>query len=190
MGPTGALLRLPTGGCSTSVVGCIEQRLQCSAGRQCAACALQLPPLPLPLPLQGGHAAPVSWLLPLPCGLHVLTAACDGEAKLWVAAAADGSVAGTLLPAATEREESTLRCRPALASDGSWVVCGSPSGTLACWDLQAVQRSAHLPPGGAAVNAAAACRPHGAAVTAVAVGLGDTLLCSGDATGRLLVRWR
>jgi len=146
----------------------------------------------------------VHWLLPLPTGLHVLTAAVDGEAKLWTAcpssssrSSSGSSAAGrfatvccTLQPPAADRQECALGCRPALSSDGRFVVCGGPSGTLACYDLQQLQRRAHLPLSQRSSNAAAACQLHTAAVTAVATGCADTLLVSGDASGRLVVRWR
>ncbi|KAL4458331.1 hypothetical protein ABPG75_013196 [Micractinium tetrahymenae] len=141
---------------------------------------------------QGGHAHPVHWLLPLPGAPHLLTVAADGEGKLW-AASSEHEVCGTLLPAAADRRENPLGgCRPALSCCGRYAVCGGPSGALAAWDLQALQRRAHLPLGGALRDgnaAAAAATAHLEAVTAVAVGAGGTLLASGDASGRLVVRW-
>ncbi|KAL4418870.1 hypothetical protein ABPG77_002626 [Micractinium sp. CCAP 211/92] len=144
---------------------------------------------------QGGHAYPVQWLLPLPGGLHLLTVSTDGEGKLWPTSSKGGSdaVCGTLLPQATDRCYCALgSCRPAVSSCGGYAVNGGPTGTLAAWDLASLQRQAHLPlpgalrDGNAAATAAAA---HAEAVTAIAVGAGDMLLASGDASGRLVVRW-
>lgn len=140
---------------------------------------------------QGGHAAgqPACWAAPLPSGLHVLTVAADGEAKLWPAGG--GGVCCSLLPPEEDRRACELwqRCRPAVTPDGRHVVCGGPSGSVACWDLQQLQRLAHLPPDAKRGNAAAACRPHQAAVTAVALSACGCLMASGDLSGRLVVRW-
>lgn len=162
-------------------VGCYEHKAL-SHSLCCLAC------------LQGGHAHAARWLLPLPGGLHILTVAADGEGKLWSASSGgDGAVCGTLLPPMADRQESALGgCRPALSCCGRYAVCGGPAGGLAAWDLTELQRQAHLPligalrDGNATVAAAAA---HPEAVTAVVVGAGDTLLASGDASGRLVVRW-
>lgn len=143
--------------------------------------------------LQGGHSAPVCWAALLPAGLHVLTASTDGEAKLWTASSSSSGVCCTLLPAPDDHwADCCLRCRPAIAPDGRHVVCGGPSGALACWDLQQLQSTAHLPLNARRSNAAAVAWVHKSPVTAVAVASlgGDWLLASGDAGGRLHVRWR
>lgn len=145
---------------------------------------------------QGGHTMPPHMLLPLPTALHVTTLAADGEAKLWPLASSSCSSSGsavccTMLPAAGDcRKGPWLLCRPAVSCDGRFMLHGSPSGTLACWDLREQQRQAHLPLNRKLGNAAAASRWSHMAVTAVAVGLGDTCVVCGDAAGRLLVRWR
>lgn len=149
----------------------------------------------------------MEWVVPLPAGLHVLTAAADGEAKLWLAhgggsssggdsstgSAAAGAVCCTLLPEPGDRQaDCCLRCRPAVVGDGAYIVCGGPSGSLACWDLAALQRQAHLPLNPKHGNAAAVLRGvHAAPVTAVAASCeGGWVLASGDASGRLAVCWR
>lgn len=147
----------------------------------------------LPSPLQVGHHSVVHWAAPLPAGLHVLTAAEDGELKLWDAAG--GGVCCTLLPAPQDQgADCCLRCRPAVALCGRLVVCGGPSGSVAAWDLEQLQRTAHLPLHAGRSNAAAAAKVHSSPVTAVAVAagaaaVGGWAVVVGDAAGRLHVRW-
>ena len=178
--------------CAGRAHACSMQRLRLGLHLHSALCTW--PPTELACGAwhvpQGGHAGAVRWLLPLPEGLHVLTATEEGEAKLWTAVG--GGMCCTLVPDQLDHLGHCLPCRPAVTADGRYVVSGGTRGTLSCWDLQQLQREAHLPLNHRDGNAAAACRAHQAAVTAVAVGQdsGDTLVASGDASGRLMVCWR
>ena len=160
---------------------------------------------------QGGHAAPVCAILPLPTGLHVLTADGAGVAKLWAAsgsggggsdgASGSGGVWCTLLPAAADRGQAGCgqRCRPRVTPDGRHVVCGTPSGHVACWDVEQLQGQAHPSADRRHGNAAAAWDLAGQeggasgrsapAATAVAWDARSCLLAAGDMAGHLALRW-
>lgn len=154
---------------------------------------------------QGGHAAPVCAIMPLPTGLHVLTADEGGIAKVWAASGSGGGgssgdgVCCTLLPAAADRAACGQRCRPLVTPDGRHVVCGTPSGHVACWEVEQLQCQAHPSADRRHGNAAAAwdlaaykgrqSERSAPAATAVAWDARCCLLAAGDMAGHLTLRW-
>ena len=159
------------------------------------------------VPQHGGHAVPVSCILPLLTGLHVLTADDHGIAKLWRASGGSGRTGGsgsidgihgssystgiccTLLPRLADQHCGTQRCRPLATPDGRHVLCGMPSGHVVVWETEYVQHSLAAPPEYAGGNSSAYFRIADCEVTAVAWDDGCHLLCCGDAAGHLSLRW-
>lgn len=166
----------------------------------------------------GGHAAPVCCILPLPTGLHVMTADEQGIAKVWGPSSGSDSSGGssgssggciggsgcsssgagsrgspgiccTLLPSAQDQAGDGQRCRPVVTPDGRHVLCGMPRGCVAVWEVEYAQQPATAPPDHTHGNASACCGVANCAVTAVAWDAGAHLLAAGDAAGHLTLHW-